>query len=781
MALCKRCGQHTEADAEFCDACGGYSERAAYVSVGRSHASPAANGDYRPDSSTYQPAGSGYPDGGYSGSGADPDASSYLTSRYAGLPSGSPYRLTGTQPAAGHWGPAQAAYTAEADPARQHFTGAPVSLSARDVLPGAVSLSTEAEPVPDADGYGGPAGHALPAAALPGGDLPRRRARDDDATTASSATGHGTSSFDAFSPAQPSAAAQMTSWPAEDPGDRFQSAERHDQPADYGYRPADSYHQAAGDHYQAAGEHFRPAEDSYRTAEDDARQPDISFGLPGEGIDTAASRYRAADDGYRPPEGADRGPGNGHDPTAGGYPAAVTSSDVPGDSYRPAPGDSRSPDSYRLAEGGYLAAQEASAGPEIRYAPAGDSPPALNDGYGTPSSLATGGQVPRQLSYEQGSAIAPAYQLHDPLDDRYSSGPARTAASPSGQLPEFLAPAAFGGLPDAQPLPAPAAGPGGITARQLSPATGHLPGYRGPDEPGPAEVTMLDGLRPVTGMSASRADLIDADLDAGYLDGSGGPEPAAGSAQSAGKPRRIRRRAQAAATGNDEAGPRLTDASRSAPRPGPARGAPEREVRTQPARRSPLSGRWISLAAAVVVLILAAVTVALALGHHDPAAGRPAPGRSGPASPAASATGAASAPATGNQLVTVSQTASLSPHAVAAVSFLTKYFSAINAHDYNAYQHLFSAELRSGLSQSAFTAGYGTTRDSGIVLRSVSIVGPTEISAVVGFTSHQLAASSPTKTTCTVWSIGLYLIKQGRHYLLQTPPGSYRAAAASCS
>src|SRR5580692_5650523 len=102
MALCKRCGQHTEADAEFCDACGGYPGRAEYVTAGGYQASSAAAGDYRPE-------GSGYQDAGSPGRGGLP-GTRYLAGSYTGLPPASTYRpADSTHPPAGSQDPATGA------------------------------------------------------------------------------------------------------------------------------------------------------------------------------------------------------------------------------------------------------------------------------------------------------------------------------------------------------------------------------------------------------------------------------------------------------------------------------------------------------------------------------------------------------------------------------------------------------------------------------------------------------------------------------------------------
>src|SRR5271170_6974917 len=55
MALCTRCGQRTEAGAEFCAACGGGPDPDAYASVGSRQASDyAGDGGYQADG--YRPA-----------------------------------------------------------------------------------------------------------------------------------------------------------------------------------------------------------------------------------------------------------------------------------------------------------------------------------------------------------------------------------------------------------------------------------------------------------------------------------------------------------------------------------------------------------------------------------------------------------------------------------------------------------------------------------------------------------------------------------------------------
>ena len=192
-------------------------------------------------------------------------------------------------------------------------------------------------------------------------------------------------------------------------------------------------------------------------------------------------------------------------------------------------------------------------------------------------------------------------------------------------------------------------------------------------------------------------------------------------------------------------------------------------------RRS--EGHWIVAAATLVVLIIAAGTV-LQLGRSGPASApraRPAARTTTPAvSPAV-------LPAPGPQ-ISVAAPAASSEHEAAVVSFLASYFTAINDHDFTAYQQLFSPPLRADLSAPSFSAGYRTTTDSAITLGGIGVIGSGEVVAQVTFLSHQQAAASPTNSECTAWSVSLYLLQQGgSSYLLQQPPTGYQASYSACS
>ena len=203
---------------------------------------------------------------------------------------------------------------------------------------------------------------------------------------------------------------------------------------------------------------------------------------------------------------------------------------------------------------------------------------------------------------------------------------------------------------------------------------------------------------------------------------------------------------------------------------------------------NPHGGRRIAFAAAAAVLVIAIVTATVVvLAHHRgagaaaQAGGRSpgtAPSRPGASSPAAAHSGA---PASGDGVVTIAKAAAGSPHAGTVVSFLVRYFSAINSHDYRAYRRLFSYSIRGELTESTFILGYGSTHDSRAVLHNVDVIGPGKLEALVTFTSHQQPGSSPTGSSCTAWRITLYLTRLGHSYVLQPPPTGYQPSYRACS
>lgn len=188
--------------------------------------------------------------------------------------------------------------------------------------------------------------------------------------------------------------------------------------------------------------------------------------------------------------------------------------------------------------------------------------------------------------------------------------------------------------------------------------------------------------------------------------------------------------------------------------------------------------RWIVAAAALMVLIVAGAAVVLTLaqpGSASPAPPVQTPHASAPASPVPSA------PA--GTAVAVAPTAVGAPHRAAVVSFLTAYFTAINNHDYAAYQQLFNPALRSDLTETGFGIGYGTTTDSSIMLHGITVMATGELVAKVTFTSQQQPQTSPTNSPCTAWNVSLYLLPQRGSYQLQQPPAGsgYQATFSACA
>lgn len=200
---------------------------------------------------------------------------------------------------------------------------------------------------------------------------------------------------------------------------------------------------------------------------------------------------------------------------------------------------------------------------------------------------------------------------------------------------------------------------------------------------------------------------------------------------------------------------------------------------------SPPSGRWVALTAAAAVVVIAAGAATLAAEHHGarPSAGAGS-GAVGTGSRAGSARHGASTRSAGRRgatLVGLAPAAAKAADAHTVAAFVTRYFSAIDSHSYTAYRSLYSPPLRPELSAAGFAAGYQTTRDSAALVRSISAASAGGIRVAISFTSHQSASDSPTHTSCTVWSISLYLARSGSSYVITSPPHGYQPSFRACS
>ena len=208
---------------------------------------------------------------------------------------------------------------------------------------------------------------------------------------------------------------------------------------------------------------------------------------------------------------------------------------------------------------------------------------------------------------------------------------------------------------------------------------------------------------------------------------------------------------------------------------------------SRPPSRRGGSGLLIAL---VVVLVLAVGGGAFALVSaltKNKTAAPPGQPTSGASSPAASATASASAsasasptvsPTGGTSTVALSPSAAANPSAPQVQALVERYFSAINSHDYAAYNSIHDA--KSQMAQSTFDSGYATTTDSAEELTTISDAGGGELAAAITFVSHQDPAKSINNSSCTKWTIMLYLLPQGSSYLITSTPPGYHAAYTGC-
>ncbi len=216
--------------------------------------------------------------------------------------------------------------------------------------------------------------------------------------------------------------------------------------------------------------------------------------------------------------------------------------------------------------------------------------------------------------------------------------------------------------------------------------------------------------------------------------------------------------------------------------PGPGRPAP---ARRPPGRRN----KGIFIAVAVIAfLAVGGGAYALVADHsHNSIATPPTPSasisatQSAPTSPTAPTTAppTSASASTSSGTVAVSAAAAGNAAAPQVTAFLNSYFTAINAHDYQAYDSLLDQQLQP-YPQSSFDAGYGSTTDSDETLTSITGTGSGGEAASVTFTSHQQPAESPDNSSCDQWSITLFLVPNGNGYLDGKAPSTYHASYQAC-
>jgi hypothetical protein len=71
--------------------------------------------------------------------------------------------------------------------------------------------------------------------------------------------------------------------------------------------------------------------------------------------------------------------------------------------------------------------------------------------------------------------------------------------------------------------------------------------------------------------------------------------------------------------------------------------------------------------------------------------------------------------------------------------------------------------------------------DSHVTLAGITDAEGGGEAVTLTFTSHQAPAQSINDSSCTVWSITLYLSPTSGSYLVEHPPGGYHASYESCS
>jgi hypothetical protein len=233
----------------------------------------------------------------------------------------------------------------------------------------------------------------------------------------------------------------------------------------------------------------------------------------------------------------------------------------------------------------------------------------------------------------------------------------------------------------------------------------------------------------------------------------------------------------------------------------PAGGPPEPQRPQRP--RRPL--RTAALVAAAVVVVAGAAAggwVLAGRGSQHPQPG-PTPTQNlartaspSQASPSASASLSASASpsaspsspspqpsptATVVGTVTVASSAAQNAAAPSVAALVNQYFAAINAHDYQAYVSLLTAQEQQGMTATQFANGYQSTSDSDESLTGISSAADGDTIAMVTFTSHQNPADSVNGAeSCTDWQISLFLAPSGGGYLIDQPPSGYHASYAAC-
>ena len=99
-----------------------------------------------------------------------------------------------------------------------------------------------------------------------------------------------------------------------------------------------------------------------------------------------------------------------------------------------------------------------------------------------------------------------------------------------------------------------------------------------------------------------------------------------------------------------------------------------------------------------------------------------------------------------------------SPFADEVAQTFETYFGGINARNFRLAYGAYSAYIRARFSYASFAAGDATSRDSDIVIQSITAGADGSVVADVTFTSRQASQDGPDGETCTNWAIAYHLV-----------------------
>jgi hypothetical protein len=148
----------------------------------------------------------------------------------------------------------------------------------------------------------------------------------------------------------------------------------------------------------------------------------------------------------------------------------------------------------------------------------------------------------------------------------------------------------------------------------------------------------------------------------------------------------------------------------------------------------------------------------------------------GPSAPVSPAGPPASAPPA--SLASLAPVAALYPGAGAIEGVVNRYFQAINARDFAAYQATQSPDV--AMTASQFQTGFESTRDSNVLITGITTMPDGRPAADVTFTSRQQPQDGPEGETCTNWHVTMYLDGNPGTYTIGAPPNGYKAAYQAC-